>query len=684
MKGPLLLGLALVARAPSAEAADTPATPETLVSARPESPAAPREDRTAAASVISPDESPRAYEDITSLLLEVPGVTVTRTGAVSAFASLRLRGSDPDQVRIFVDGVPLSIVAGGAVDVSTLPLGDVERIEVYRGSSPLAFGESALGGIVSITTRTPGAAGVSARAATGSFGTDVGDVSVGGRAGRVRLYLGLHGLTSVGDYPYHNDNGTALNPADDSIVPRQNDDVREANGVLRAALTLGGRRVLSLGLVGFGRDQGLPGLDYVPTIYARFHTLRGLGYARYESRDDLGPGGRLTAALFVSAERDRFFDPDHEVAGTPTELRSVTASEGMVVNASRPFGDHVRGAAVLEGRRETFDAFDELAGAPAGVPARRWGGVAGAELDLRVPRLDLDVIPSARIEALEDEVSGRDPTGGVTPISLWLPVLRLGLARPLGAEAALKANIGRYGRAPSFVELYGNGTGKLIGNPALDPERGTNADVGLWIDHQGPVWGVSDRTTVFGALVGDLIRWTTNPWGQAHADNLSRARIYGIEQELRLARGRYVGLTAQATVLGATDASDDRATHGCQIPSLPRYYGYARPEVRRIPLPGGLELGAYIDGYFKAGNYRTGACVGTWPVQPLLGAGLAVAAPRARLRLVLSGANLTNVFVYDYPNLPLAGRLVMVALAYSPIGTKDDSAAGSFGSPGLY
>ena len=83
-------------------------------------------------------------------------MTVVRTGSIGAFSTISLRGSNPDQVRIFLDGVPLNIAAGGGVDVSTLPLGDVERVEVYRGTSPLAFGESAMGGIISITTRTPG------------------------------------------------------------------------------------------------------------------------------------------------------------------------------------------------------------------------------------------------------------------------------------------------------------------------------------------------------------------------------------------------------------------------------------------------------------------------------------------------------------------------------------------------
>ena len=89
---------------------------ETTVTAPAPAPTVPREDRAAAASVVLPSESPRAYDDLGSLLLQVPGVTVARTGASQAFTTLTLRGSNPDQVAIYVDGVLLDIAEGGGVD----------------------------------------------------------------------------------------------------------------------------------------------------------------------------------------------------------------------------------------------------------------------------------------------------------------------------------------------------------------------------------------------------------------------------------------------------------------------------------------------------------------------------------------------------------------------------------------
>jgi len=636
---------------------------------------------------VAPDDSPRAYDDLGSLLLEIPGVNVVRTGSIGKASTITLRGSNPDQVRVYVDGVPVNIVAGGGVDVSTLPIGDVERVEVYRGSSPLEFGEAALGGIVSITTRTPGATRASARTGAGSFGTMFGDVSGGGRVGRLRLYVGLHGLSAQGDYPYLNKNGTAFNPTDDVWMPRQNNDVQQGDGVARAGVTLTGRRTLDLGVVAFARDEGLPGVGRFPTVSARFRTMRGLGYLRYESRDDLGAGGRLSVQIFASEQRDRLFDAADETGlGGPAVTRDTTTTAGVNAYAARPFGDWARAAFVLQGRHESYQPVNELATVPVGIPARRLAGVAGGEIDLRWPLADLDVIPSARIEAMQDAVSRRDLDG--TPIEgtpaqfRRSPILRLGLVRPLadrpGLKVVAKANVGRYARVPSFIELYGNGTALVLGNADLIPEHGTNADAGIWIDRSGPRLGVVSRTTAFASWVDDLIVWQFSSWGQGRADNVARARVLGVEQELRLEIGRRGRLVGQATVLDARDRSDNAAAFGKQLPFHPRYRGYLRPELVQVALPAGLALGAYADADLRTYDYADPANLVDLRSRLLVGCGVTVAWPRARLRVTASAANLTGTRREDVADWALPGRTVFLALAYAPIGVGDEAGAAIF------
>jgi iron complex outermembrane receptor protein len=641
---------------------------ETVVTAPPPDPQLPREDHAAAASVVLPDASPRAYDDLGTLLLDVPGVTVTRSGSLGSVATLALRGSSPDEVRIYVDGVPLAIAEGGAVDVSTLPLGDVERVEVYRGSTPIAFGESALGGIVAITTRTPGAPRATARAGAGSFDTMFGDASGGGRIGRLRLYAGAHGLSSSSAFGFYDDNGTTQNPADDNPSGvRRNADVRQADGVLRAAVDLPGRRELGLGALGFGRDQGLPGRASVQATAARFRTARALAYARYESRDDLGGSGRLAVQLFASGQRDELDDELHEVAALPTHTHDTTLSAGASATARRPLLPWLGAAAVVEGRDETFTPRDDLAPTPVGVPARRLFGAGGAELDLHSERARLDVIPSARVELVDDVVTGLDPLTlsprpADAPITRALPVWRLGLVRTFGEAVSLKANGGRYARIPSFLELYGN-SGRLLGNPALQPERGYNADLALWIDAARGRFQLQSRTTAFGSRVDDLIAWRVSAYG-ARAGNLSRTRVLGVEQELRLAFGRHARAAAQATYTDAEDLGASDADGAVQIPFHPRWRFYARPEVGGLSVRGAVELGAYVDGDLTAQNYFDSANLVRVPARLLVGAGVTVDVPRWQLRFSASGQNLNDSRIGDLPNWPLPGRSVLVALAW--------------------
>jgi iron complex outermembrane receptor protein len=640
----------------------------------------PREDRAAAASVVVPSESPRAYDDLGSLLLQVPGVTVTRTGSSQAFSSLTLRGSNPDQVQIYVDGVPLDIAEGGGVDVSTLPLGDVERVEIYRGTTPLAFGESALGGIISITTRTPGVPRASVRAGVGSFGTAFGDASGGDRVGRLRLYLGAHVYTSKGDYPL-TFNNAPYNPGTAMDTVRQNNDTLDGNGVLRATLALEGRRTLGLALIGFARAEGLPGPTNNLALYARFHTARGLAVLRYESRDDLGPGGRLSAEAFVSLERDRLLDPDAEVQKQPGFIfHESTLSIGTTIHASRPLAAWARAAMILEARRESYTPDDETDATASGIPAGRMLGVAGGELTLFLRQLNLEVVPSVRFEGMQDSVTGRttagQPVAAATDLTRLLPTYRLGLVRPLSTVATVKANIGEYHHAPSFLELYGDGTGRLLGNPGLGPESGTNADVALWLDRPGAGVSAASRTTLFGALTDDLIYWLPSTAGPSRAENLNSAGVAGVEQELQLGVGRHARLVAQGTYLYAVDQSDNPTTHGKQIPHHPRLSAYARPELVRIGLPSGMELGAYADAAILAGAYDDPAHIRAIPTEVLIGAGASLSRPGSRLRLTLSAMNLTDLSTWNFNSFPLPGRTLFVSLAYDSAGVAEPERVG--------
>ena len=66
-----------------------------------------------------------------------------------------LQGYDSDRVAILIDGNPVAAGTGSSVDISQIAIGDVERIEISKGSMSAIYGTSAMGGVVNVITRQP-------------------------------------------------------------------------------------------------------------------------------------------------------------------------------------------------------------------------------------------------------------------------------------------------------------------------------------------------------------------------------------------------------------------------------------------------------------------------------------------------------------------------------------------------
>jgi iron complex outermembrane receptor protein len=114
-------------------------------------------------------------------LAQVPGVIVANRYNFSQDQRMSIRGFGARSafavrgIRILVDGIPQTLPDGQG-QLTNLELGEVDRIEVLRGSASALFG-NASGGVISIWTRAPAVESLheDARIVAGRFG---------GRAGR--------------------------------------------------------------------------------------------------------------------------------------------------------------------------------------------------------------------------------------------------------------------------------------------------------------------------------------------------------------------------------------------------------------------------------------------------------------------------------------------------------------------
>jgi outer membrane receptor protein involved in Fe transport len=659
--------VALYPRAILAQSADAPLF-ETVVLAAPIAAETPREDSAASCSVITQDRTPRAAESVPQVLSEQAGAVVTRLGGMGSTATVSLRGSTANQVLIYVDGVPFNTATGGGVDLGAIPIGDVERIEIYRGMSPIGFGASAIGGVVSITTAMPKDNRADVEAGGGSFGTYFGGARASWNRGRFHLYSGLHALTSDGDFPYVNTQGLTLPTSDGKVVRRRNNDLRQFDGTMRTVLDLPGDRRLSTSILFFDRTQGLPFVASLANPTARLGTVRTTGILAYESNQDLGPGGRLRAMAYGNYDLTHFEDLDHQIVASRTDTRDRTYTLGGTLDWRRVTRPWLALSGVFDAR---FDRFRPSDAVSSGAPATRLFGATGVESDFWMQPIRFDVIASLRLEAAREETSGRDyfdrflPTSG--PVKHVLPIARLSLVKEVAGWLTLRANGGRYARLPSTIELYGN-TGYLLDNPALRPEKGFNADAGPVVSWQRGTNRIRWSTSLFASLVSDLIQYQYLG-GRARADNLGSARILGVESEATLEFVRHARVVAAGTFTDARDTSPAEAQNGKQLPLRPRYRFYARPEWRAVQIGTHVALGFYAELDTTAGNYRNVTNMDRVAARFLIGAGAYAELP-GHFSLRISGQNLGNSPINDFANFPLPGREIYLTIAWSSADNK--------------
>ncbi|MCA9572054.1 MAG: TonB-dependent receptor plug domain-containing protein, partial [Myxococcales bacterium] len=194
--------LAFGAHAEEPEAPDPDDVPvlEVTVAASPEDDA---RRSTEAVTVVDLTEARTQTADLGEQLARTEGVTLQRTGGLGSSQRLRLDGLGDDQVRVFVDGVPLAYT-GLATTLADVPLDLVTGLEVHHGVVPLRFGADALGGAIALHTAPP-TAGVHGRAAWQAGSWDTHRAAAEVRWFHAPRGVGVHGAgffdASANDWP---------------------------------------------------------------------------------------------------------------------------------------------------------------------------------------------------------------------------------------------------------------------------------------------------------------------------------------------------------------------------------------------------------------------------------------------------------------------------------------------------
>ena len=524
----------------------------------------------------------------------VPSLQLIRQGARGGVTQLSMRGLEPNQVVVLIDGVRLNDPTnsrGGSFDPTTLALVDIERVEIVRGPLSTVYGSDALAGAINIVTRR---AAPDAKA-RGSVRVRGGRFHTGNAIAQAETGVGEHfGLTlgaaldtfrdpnSDGGY-----DGANLKARLSTILPQQIElDVftRLHEGSARGfPESSGGSELATLREM---EDRDVREILVGLTLSRSFED-RGeieLRASRADRREDIDSPGIVSGSgqalpptrsgneytrweIAASGSVDA---PSFEIAGTRFATRFVAGGEAIWE----------------DGESDTFVDFSGSGTGPF-VPLpffddRRTVGVYG-ELEERIgPYLTLS--GSLRFDTTPDEQDRFSPAAGV---ELLLP----------GTPVTLFASYGEGFKRPSFYAL----SQPFVGNPALRVEKSRSYEIGsraTW--QEGRLRG---QLSYFEIKVRDPVTFVSAPPRLVNANPLVSR---GVELELGWQALEWLDLRGGVTF----NYTNFSGTGGPDPENRPAWRGFAAVVMRPTETLE-LELRASARSSFQASSFQTDGRVDT-------------------------------------------------------------------------
>ena len=94
---------------------------------------------------------------LADLLVRTPGVSLSQTGGYGSTTELRIRGANPEDTMLVIDGMRIAdpTSPAGNLDYSQFFTDDIARVEILRGPQSILWGSDAMAGVVSVTTAAP-------------------------------------------------------------------------------------------------------------------------------------------------------------------------------------------------------------------------------------------------------------------------------------------------------------------------------------------------------------------------------------------------------------------------------------------------------------------------------------------------------------------------------------------------
>ncbi|HVG93972.1 MAG TPA: TonB-dependent receptor, partial [Planctomycetota bacterium] len=503
--------------------------------------------------------------NIVDVLQKAPGFYASGYGTTAADKNLDLRGynngaGNGQRTLVLVDGRKTNGVTSTNTDWTTIPLENIERVEVVRGPAAALYGDAAMAGVVNIITRKGGKDTFSeTRAVGGNWGTYRASANLGGTSDGLLydVYAGVEGTEGFrdhSDYYGNNFTGRVEAPLAQGLrgflkVGRHEDERERPGSLTKAEIDTLGRKASVI--------TGSPSESFVEEMYFDLGAAQTLGAYGELSAFLNHTRGEAESVVF-GPFGDFFIDDEYGIS--MLQLKHVVAP--------KLFGREAVFTTGLDASHERAVADSAFGGPPIdeGDYRRRLIGAYGSG-EIR-PFPFLVVSGSLRWDRALLDLDNDFGFGGTQEGQRALDQLSpyAGATWKILDELAAFASWGRTFKYPTRDELLGF----TAATPGLDPERASTTEIGLraWSSK----WG-SAAVSGFRSRVQDEIFLEPGiPFGTNV--NIDRVLHTGVESELRATPAEWIELFVTHTYVRAViEEHDNDALEGERYPVTPRLSG---------------------------------------------------------------------------------------------------------------
>ena len=449
-------------------------------------------------AVITRDDIEKAgpLQTLGELLTQTGGVEFSNAGGRGSATSVYLRGANAGHTLVLIDGQRVGSATLGTASIENIPLAQIERVEILKGSASALYGSDAIGGVIQVfTKRGEGPARVYGDIGYGTYGTTEANAGLSGQSGAWRYSVRVGGIDSDGFNAIGNSKSPAFNKDDDGY---QN---------------LNASAKLSLDLAP-GHEIGLQ------TFYSRNKSEYDSSYydAAWKQKADYNFRSTSTVESFAAYSKNRFTSnwtslvrvgrsvDDSQSHSSPTKRDDFKTNQDQFVwqnDIRLPVGSLLLAAESLRQSIVSSNTYAEDARTTNSLLAG-WNGSFGKH------RLQ------ANVRGDDDSQFGHKNTGGAAYGYQFSDAWR--------ARAAFSTGF----KAPTFNDLYFPDDPFMGGgNPKLKPEESRNREIGLNYETAS----TSVAFTLYRNDVDNLIAWApvdpNNMWGDWLPYNIGKARLEG-------------------------------------------------------------------------------------------------------------------------------------------------------------